>query len=184
MSPKFDALREAAAKREHGSRARYAGGCRCLLCRAANSRYECERAAARSAGDRRDLVSAHEVVAFIRFLGRQGIGYKSVAAAAGCSPTALRLLLDGHRMRVRRHLASRILSVTKDAVADGALISAAPTWRLIRELLDGGYTRVWIARQLGQRGQGLQLGRERITARNASKVERLYRLIKAGRISR
>lgn len=66
----------------HGTRAAYKGGCKCLLCRAANSRYNTAREAARKHGDTRDLVSAEPVVRHLRKLAARGVGYKSVAAAA------------------------------------------------------------------------------------------------------
>ena len=49
---------ELAAGKPHGTRIRYVGGCRCLPCRAANSRYESERQAARKLGDWNGLVDA------------------------------------------------------------------------------------------------------------------------------
>src|SRR6516165_6198001 len=77
------AIRPTAAQSPHGTRARYvAARCRCLLCRAAASRYECERDARRRAGDYRGLVSAQEARDHILALGKKGIGYRSVAAAA------------------------------------------------------------------------------------------------------
>ena len=69
------AIRRTAAQSPHGTRARYiAARCRCLLCRAAASRYECERDAARRAGDYRGLVSAQEARDHILALGKKGSG--------------------------------------------------------------------------------------------------------------
>ena len=42
----LDSLRSAAVlsiDKPHGTRLKYMGGCKCMLCRAANSRYETER---------------------------------------------------------------------------------------------------------------------------------------------
>lgn len=187
MSPhpasRFESMRAACEAKPHGVRARYVGGCRCMLCRAANSRYSSTRQAARDAGDRRELVSANEAVAYIRFLGGKGVGYKSVAAAAGLSPTTLQKILKGERTKIRRDAAKRILAVDQSAVADHALIDSRPTWKILDELISLGYTKRWLAQKL-RAGHSIQFNRQRITAKSASKVERLYRLIEAGRISR
>ena len=182
---RFAAVRQSAARREHGTRARYVGGgCRCLVCRAANSRYSVERQHAVDSGDYRGLVSTEEARRYVLWLGEQGIGYKSVAAAASISTSTMAKIRSGKRRHIRADAAKRILAVDRSAVADRANIPAGPTHRLIRELVDGGYTQVWIARQLGYKGQGLQFKPGMINARNASRVERLYRLIQAGKISR
>ena len=57
----LDSLRSAAdlsATKPHGTRLKYMGGCKCMLCRAANSRYETERAVARKNGDWNGIVDA------------------------------------------------------------------------------------------------------------------------------
>jgi hypothetical protein len=74
--------------------------------------------------------------------------------------------------------------VDADARADRALVPARRTHKLIRELVNDGYTKRFLARQLGYTGQGLPFSRPSITARNASRIERLYRLIEQGRVSR
>ena len=181
---RFVGMRAAAARREHGARARYVAGCRCMLCRAANSRYQVGRNKARREGDVRDLVGAGAAVAHIKRLGRRGIGYKAVAAAAGVALSVVQGIRAGTQTRIRASTERAILAVDTDAHAAGALVDAAPAWRLIGRLVADGYTKVWLARQLGQHGAGLQLGKTRMTARSASRVERLYRMIQAGRISR
>ena len=155
-----------------------------MLCRAANSRYSVDRQHTVDQGDYRGLVSAEEARLFVIWLGSQGVGYKAVAAAASVSNSVMAKIKAGKRRKIRASTAARILAVDRSAVADGALISAGQTHRLIDELVDAGYTRVWITRQLGYKGQGLQFKFDYITARNASRVERLYRLIQAGKVSR
>jgi hypothetical protein len=47
------AVKATCAQKAHGTRARYVGGrCRCMLCRAANSRYQSGRAQAQANGER------------------------------------------------------------------------------------------------------------------------------------
>ena len=74
----------------------------------------------------------------------------------------------------------------RTAVADRALVSGGRTWALLNELLAAGYTKTFLAKQLGSRSKtpSLQVEADRITALTASKVERLYRRIQEGRVSR
>lgn len=165
-----------------GTRAKYvAGGCRCMLCRAAASRYETERAARRKAGEWNGLVDAAPARQHLLRLSRQGVGYKSAAAAADVGKTTVFRVLNGTKTRLRAMSAKRILAVDREAVADHALIPAGPTWRLVHELLEEGFTKTELARRLGSRSKtpSLQLRRDVITAANASKVERLYSQVMA-----
>lgn len=175
-SEKFDRLRAASAKREHGSRARYSSGCRCLICRAANSRYESERAAKRKSGQGNGLVGSERARAHILRLAKQGVGAKTVADAARTASSTIWKILAGLKTRIRAETERKILSVTRDAAGDGTLVDAAPTWRRIRELQeDGGFSKAEIARRLGRRSPALQIGKERVTLRTAATIERFWR---------
>jgi len=79
----FDAIKAASARQPHGTRARYAGGCRCLPCRAANSRYECARFRARREGDSRGIVDAAKARQHIDELSALGVGRRTIAEASG-----------------------------------------------------------------------------------------------------
>ena len=166
---------ERLAARPHGTRLRYLSGCRCVPCRAANSRYETARAAARKAGDWNGVVDAAPARAHLLKLGRQGVGYKSVAAAASVAVSVVAKIRSGERVQVRASTARRILGVTADARADASTVPAGPTWRRIRQLLEEGYTKGRIARELGAQRPALQLGRRRVLASTAVRVERLHR---------
>jgi hypothetical protein len=168
--------------REHGTRLRYMSGCRCTPCRAANSRYECERAAARRRGEWNGLVDAGPIRAHLRQLSRQGVGYKSVAAACDASITVLNEVRMGRKRRVRAATARKVLAVDAGAVADHAVIDARPTWRLVNELLREGFTKQELARRLGSRAKtaALQIHPHRITAETAARVRRLYDVVMAG----
>jgi hypothetical protein len=167
--------RESLAARPHGSRLRYLGGCRCLPCRAANSRYQCERAAARKTGGWNGLVDAAPAAAQIFRLSRLGVGYKSVADAAGVSRSIAAKIRSGERRHIRASTARRILAVDAAARADASTVPAGPTWRRIRQLLEEGYTKGRLARELGAQRPALQLGRRRVLAITAVRVERLHR---------
>lgn len=167
----------------HGTRARYNYiACRCDSCRAAHAAYARERRRRKT-----PMVEVNDIAVQIETLSKQGIGTRAIADATGLDRHAIQWIKKGRVQRVHSSTAQRILAVDQQAIADHATIPIAPTCRLIRGLVEDGYTRKWIARQLGYRGGGLPFlytGSRRLSALNASKVERLCRLIAAGRIAR
>jgi hypothetical protein len=178
MTPKH--LRDpnkASSRKAHGSRAKYKGGCRCLLCRAANARYEAERAKARAGGDWNGLVSASAARAHIARLSKDGLGRDAIAAASDIAPAVISRIKSGQSTHIRKHTEDRLLAVSKEAVSDAARVRAYPTWRQIKSLLAEGFTQAELARRLGYESPSLQLGKKWILARNAAKVDRLYRLL-------
>lgn len=124
-----------------------------------------------------DLVSAAPARRHLLSLARAGIGRRSVAAACDVADSILGAVRSGARRQLRRQTLARILSVTPDARADHALVPAARTWRWIRKLLDEGFTREYLARQLGSKARQpkLQLRRGHVLARTEARVGRLYR---------
>ncbi len=158
----------------HATRARYVSGCRCARCRDANTAYGRERARARSRGDWNGLVDAGPVRAHLRALSRQGVGYKSVAAATDVARSTLMKILAGERRSIRQVAARRVLAVDVGAAADHACLDARPTWRRIRNLLRLGLTRTEITQRLGHRARGLQIGKSRVLARTVLAVRRLH----------
>jgi hypothetical protein len=166
-----------AADKPHGTRIKYVGGCKCVPCRAANSRYETERAAARKAGLSNGIVSSKKARRHILMLASVGVGYKAVADASDVWKTIVLSIRTGGRQRIRQETERRILSVTKDACADGALVDADPTWKKIAELQVEGFTKSELARRLGYRTPALQFKHSEVLASTASKVERFYRQI-------
>ena len=173
---------ELAADKPHGTRIKYMGGCRCIPCRAANSRYsvECDRRKRRGEGN--PLVPADGARAHLRKLSKAGVGYKTVADAAGVAASVVAKITAGQRTRIRKRTADRILAVTPGCAADGALVPAGPTWKRIRWLLDEGFTMSWLARRLGSRAKvpALQIGKKRVKASTALRVEKLVNLLRAG----
>ncbi len=167
-------LRAASARKPHGVRARYGAGCRCLLCRAANSRYETKRLAARRRGEWNGIVSAAPVRRHLLKLGRLGVGYKQAATTADVSRTVTAGILFGRRTQCRAETARRLLAVDRGCIADRALVDAKPTWRLIERLLKFHFqTKKELAQALGY-AESLQLYKSRVTARNAQRVWRLW----------
>jgi hypothetical protein len=159
---------------------RYMAGCRCIPCRAANSRYSCWRDAENKAGRRSGIVDAKPARQHIFKLGERGIGYKSVARDARVGKSIVFEIRSGKRQRIRESTERRILAVDDSAARAGTVIAAAPTWRKIEHLLREGFTKRSLAQRLGYRNGSIQFDRDTITARNARKVGALYRTLMVG----
>jgi hypothetical protein len=143
----------------HGTRSRYVSGCRCADCREANRLYYHVRVKAKIFGDWNGLVLALTVRRYLRTLSRKGVGYKTVAVACDVSATCLAEVLAGRKKWIRARTQRKVLQVTADAIADGALVSAKQTWKRINELLEEGFTERELARRLGYRTLKIQLNR-------------------------
>ena len=63
--------------------------------------------------------------------------------------------------------------------ADHALVDAAPTWALIAELRAAGFTKTRIAKELQHNSRQLQLGRRKVTVRNAAAMRRVHERLMA-----
>jgi hypothetical protein len=163
-----------------GMRAKYvSGACRCTRCRAANSRYETERRARRLAGEGDPLVPATAARQHLERLSRAGVGRRVVAASCDVSLSVLAAVKQGRRRQIRRSTERRILGVDATACASGTLVDARPTWCLIEELVEEGFSQAEIARRLGLVSEALQFRRDRVTAKTAVRIERFYRLVMA-----
>jgi hypothetical protein len=168
-------VHELAADRPHGTRLRYLAGCKCFQCRRANSDYERQRQAARAAGDWNGIVDAGPARAHLRRLSRLGIGRRVVSEVSNVAQTVLAEVKSGRKKRIRARTARRILSVGTAQRADAALVPAGATWKRIDALLEEGFTKSRIARELGAKTRALQIRRDLVTVRTAAKVETLWR---------
>jgi hypothetical protein len=180
---KFEAMRLTAARHPHGTRTRYASGCHCMLCRAANSRYESGRQLARADGDFNGIVSAEPARVHIAELSKKGVGRHAIAAATDIASSILYGIATGVRKNCRARTLRKILDVDESARGGKSLVEAAPAWGLINELLGRGFSKVQLAEWLGKY-RALQIGKRRITADTASSVERMCRLLAAGKLRR
>jgi len=165
---------ELARGRAHGDRLRYLAGCRCADCRRVNSAYENMRSKARKAGDWNGLVPAGKARSHLAALSRLGVGYRAVADVADVSRCVLQKIINGQRGNIRALTERAILAVSTDAAADRANIPAGPTWALLDELIADGYSKAELARLMGYKTRALQIGRARVTVRNAYDVEKLH----------
>ncbi len=166
---------ELAERRAHGDRLRYMAGCRCLPCRCANARYEQQRLAARRRGEWNGLVPVGPARVHLRKLSAAGVGYKSAADAASVARSVVAKIVQGQRRQIRAQTARRLLAITADARADHSTVPAAKTWRRIHQLLDEGFSKARIARELGMRTPALQINKMRVLARTELAVEKLWR---------
>lgn len=173
-------------KRTHGTYVAYViDRCRCADCRRANREYERARAARLEPA----YVSAGPARAHLAMLAAAGVGLKQVAKVSGVSTGTLSKLVygDGTRglapsKRVRKATADRILAVWPSALAAGARVDAAATWRLIDEMVAAGVPKARIAERLGT-GPGLQLSRKEVTVRSARTVAEFHADWQAGRVA-
>ena len=166
------------ATRPHGTRLRYMSGCKCMQCRAANSRHETTRAALRKVGLGNGIVCASAARAHIARLGTRQMGYKQVARVAGVAISVVAAVKAGRKLRIRQETDRRIRAVAWQP-ALGALVDAGPTWVLLNELIATGYPKRRLAHWLGQRGQGLQVSRRHVKAQTAMCVRALHRRLTA-----
>ncbi|HUE29887.1 MAG TPA: hypothetical protein VMR79_03380 [Verrucomicrobiae bacterium] len=143
-----------------------------------DSQIVCLRCRAESVADY--LVDAGKCRRKIRALRKRGIGRRSIADAAGVASSSIGEISRGTKTQVRLSTEARILNLDAGAAAGGTIVDASPTQRLIGRLLEEGFTRRELAKRLGYKSPALQLGGERILARNALRVAKFYRAIMAG----
>jgi DNA invertase Pin-like site-specific DNA recombinase len=146
-------------------------GCRCSDCRNAHRFY------GRAWRIRRRpplKVHAGRVREHLLELQQEGLGLNAVAAASNVGASTVLRIRQGSQQRVRRRTAQALLSVTGEAILDGALVPASPTVRLLRAAREEGYSWLAIAAVLGcaERTVPNYLYRQRVTARTALRVRR------------
>lgn len=166
--------------RRHGDYVKYViERCRCGPCSAAATAYNQRRVA-----DRRNGIEAYvhagPARAHIRMLMRAGVGPKSIAHLAGVSHGAISKIVYGDyrgrgpSKRIRSATEAAILAVTLDHADGGQKIDAGPTLALLDNLVARGFTKTWIANQLGT--QSLQIAKTggKVRASTARKVAELH----------
>jgi hypothetical protein len=175
--------------RQHGERTRYVHGpdernrpksetgtgCRCEPCCQANRDYAQRNAQRRGWGLSPwvDDATASRVRVHLTALREAGLGLRAIEKRAGVSRSALREATEGRRMRPET--AERLLALPLDVpLADGSLVDATETWEQVNALLRAGYTKVWIAEQIGQQ-RALQLRKTQVTVRHARMIGEVYR---------
>ena len=160
----------------HGVRARYTNGCRCELCRQANTLYERKRMLGYVRGVSNPLVDAAPMRAYLLQLQEKGIGSRAVQAACDVGRTVLVDVMAGRKLRVRAKTLRRVLAVDEGARADSSFVDAKPTHQALRELLRSGLRKWEIAQRLGNKAKqpSLQLFKSKqVLASTALRVQKL-----------
>lgn len=172
------------AERAHGTHAKYAlDRCRCDRCREAQRFYNRNRVRQMSRPDGvwRPYVDASRAREHVCWLASCGIGLKSVAKISGVAHGTLSKLVYGdpaRRMapsrRIRPATETRILATLPAAATGAQRVPAAPTWRLLEELIGRGWSRSELARRLGSETPALQISHRFVKASTARRVEQLH----------
>ena len=169
-------LKRRPTSQPHGSRARYMRGCRCLPCRAANSRYECQRQLERLKGWANGCTGTEQVRQHLHAAEPPGHRQQAGRQGRAGEPGALQQVRLELRKHMRAQSVARVLAVGAEARAPGALVPAGSTLRRIEWLLDEGFTRTALARMLGSKAKQpkLQIRNDRVDAGTAAKVKALW----------
>jgi hypothetical protein len=184
------------SQRPHGYARYRLDGCRCYTCGYARSQYDDRRNRLIAYGQWEPFVGIEETQFRIQSLKDLGFGDRAIATLAGIERKTIRDIAAGIRhdpsrnnpplTKIRRETAAAVAAIPYDQLEapDGAYIDATLTWERIGQLLDAGYTRTWIARRLGSTAKtpALQLGRRRVTARQARAVRDLVTEVMGPRV--
>lgn len=166
---------ELSADRPHGDRLKYIAGCRCEGCRRSNTEYERMRQAARRAGDWNGIVSAAPARAHLLALARIGVGRRAVHHVTDIADSVLHEIRRGTRLRIRARTARKILAVSAAQRADRSVVPGKRMYRLIERLLEEGYTKAHLARELGYSSPALQFRKgSRVTLRSEARMIALH----------
>lgn len=172
---------ELSSNKPHGTRLKYLGGCRCVPCRAANSRYSVFRSKLNKQGKSNPIIDANNVKQRLALLSQHGIGLRSVADITDISRSVLQKIKNGERLGIRKQNAQKVLNIEPTAIIHGnQIISAKTTWKQIRWLLSEGFTQGALAKRLGYKTPNLQINKKNIKTATALKVEKLYNQMRLG----
>lgn len=156
--------------REHGTRAKYVvEKCRCDDCTQANREYQ--RALTRRVAP--TMIGSARARRHLQELRFAGVGLRTISETTGIGRSALTMIRQGKRSRIKVETERAILGVTPRDTADHARVIAEPTWRNVQRLIDAGWTKAAIARAIGQTNGALQLGKHKVLARHARTIAAL-----------
>lgn len=167
----------------HGTHARYVlDACRCRACRDASAAYERRRYRDIAYGRPR-LVDATESREHIHALQAAGMGWKTIATAAGVGHNVVGKILYGDprrnmgpSKRVRPDTAAKILAV-KPGPLSGVVVDGTGTVRRLQALSSLGWTSPQLANRIGHSPANftkLVHGRRDTTIATRDAVTRLY----------
>lgn len=139
-------------RREHGMRAMYRVGCRCVPCRASNANYEAHRHKMRAYGQPAPgLVDVGPAREHARALIAAGMVWHRIAVSAGLGYGTVHRILgygaDASVVTVRPETAERLLAVTLD-FAPGSRVAAIGTTRRLQALVAVGWPQQYLAERM------------------------------------
>ena len=126
------------------------------------------------------LVDAAPAREHLLKLSSEGVGYKAVADACDVGRTTLQKVLQGTKTQIRAKSLKKILAVDSSAAADHALVPAEPTWKIIKKLLEDGFTKGDISKRIGNKTAALQIKKDFVLAKTAYRIKKLYDLVHTG----
>lgn len=156
---------------EHGIRKTYLKGCRCEVCRKANTEY-----ARRQRHNDCSLVGATRARNHLKKLSTEGVGAKSVSEACGVAICTIKKIRQGRQRRILKRTHERVMNVTKGAACDTSKVDRKPLDRMLTTLKDEGFNGRQLARALGYKG-ALQFSGRRVHAKSIMRVEKFYNRI-------
>lgn len=170
----------------HGTRSKYAAGCRCQPCRQANTAYARERER-RQARIRYGIeppaparyVSTNEARQHIDWLRTRGIGLRTIGQRTGLSRSALQQIANGQTTKALRTTINRILAVNATTTPGNTLVDATETLRQLDELHQLGHTKASLARRLGHQMPHLQYRPGKVTETTRRRVAALHAALTA-----
>lgn len=124
----------------------------------------------------RYAVAAEEAREHLQNLRRLGVPQATLAAATGLSERHIAHVMNGHAVWLRPDTADRILVVGISALetAREGKIGSRESKRLVQEMVNAGFGRGWIGRQLGcTKNNNCKIG-DRILASRALKIRQLH----------
>lgn len=155
--------------RQHGTRAGYAAGCLCDDCTAANTAAEAERQRLRAAGEATtDLVDAGPARGHLRLLEGQ-VGKRArptMQQITGLNKKTIDDVINGARARIHPEVNQALCGLTVDMLRAHIAanpsphdpLPAEPTLALVDDLVQRGWPKAWISREIGTGGRALQIG--------------------------
>lgn len=164
-----------APARAHGTRAKYVvEKCRCDDCRRSNREYvRADRRRVAPAYVEADTARQH-----VRYLARNGVGLKAVVQISGVSTGCIWKLMYGRNgrpsKRVRRETHDAICAVHPEQGLDGSRVDAGEADKIVATLLERGWTKAAIGRQVhGPDARSLQISGQQVTRKNLRSLRSL-----------